>query len=72
MATTFESEMMKECCSGEGMPVFEKMKQFMEEYGKQHFTEDEIKKMKEFCCGEGEFDCEKMMQFMKGCGCRCE
>ena len=33
-------EMMKQCCSAEGKPDFEKMKKFMESCGKIQFGED--------------------------------
>jgi hypothetical protein len=62
--------MMKQCCGEDGTPEFEKMKQFMESCGKQHFSEDEIAMMKRFCCQEGMPDFGDMKVFMEGCGCR--
>jgi hypothetical protein len=35
-------EMMKQCCTEDGKPGFEKMKHFMEHCGKQQFSEDEL------------------------------
>jgi hypothetical protein len=32
------SEMMKQCCGDDGMPDFEKMKQFMEQCGKRNLA----------------------------------
>jgi len=32
--------MMQQCCGEDGMPNFEKMKQFMEQCGKKEFGED--------------------------------
>ena len=42
------SEMMKLCCGDDGMPSFEKMKQFMEQCGKKGFTEEHMAMMKAF------------------------
>ncbi|MFQ6022632.1 MAG: hypothetical protein ACE5NW_07920 [Acidiferrobacterales bacterium] len=62
-------EMMKQCCTAEGKPDFEKMKQFMESCGKKEFSEDETAMMKQFCGQEGMPDVEKMKQMMEKCGC---
>ncbi|HSS66049.1 MAG TPA: hypothetical protein VLS27_16605 [Gammaproteobacteria bacterium] len=63
-------DMMKECCTADGKPDFDKMKRFMQGCGKQGFSEDEIAMMKRFCGGEGMPDPAKMEQLMKRCGCR--
>lgn len=63
-------EMMKQCCSKDGKPDFEKMKQFMEQCGKQQFSEDELAMMKRFCADQGMPDAGKMKQMMERCGCR--
>ncbi len=63
-------EMMKQCCTEEGKPDFEKMKQFMEHCGKQQFSEDELAMMKQFCGQEGMPDSEKTKQLMEKCGCQ--
>lgn len=42
-------EMMKWCCSENGTPQFEKMKQFMESCAKRQFGEKEPANMKECC-----------------------
>lgn len=62
-------EMMKECCTSEGKPDFDKMKQFMKRCGKQQFSEDELDMMKQFCTQEGMPDVDKMKQMMEKCGC---
>jgi hypothetical protein len=62
-------EMMKQCCSAEGKPDFEKMKAFMQSCGKQGFSEGEIAMMKQFCGEAGMPDPEKMKQLMEKCGC---
>ena len=46
-------EMMKQCCTEEGKPDFEKMKQFMGHCGKQQFSEDELGMMRQFCARKG-------------------
>ncbi|MDH3671156.1 MAG: hypothetical protein OES46_08305 [Gammaproteobacteria bacterium] len=63
------SEMMKQCCGKEGMPDFEKMKQFMQSCGKKEFSEDEMAMMKQFCGQEAMPDVENMKQLMEKCGC---
>ena len=62
-------QMMKQCCGESGKPDFNKMKQFMQQCGKQAFSADEMEKMGQFCSHEGMPDFTKMMEFMKGCGC---
>ena len=62
-------DMMKKCCSEDGMPDFEKMKQFMEQCGKEGFSEDHIAMMKQFCAGNEMPDVEKMKAMMQKCGC---
>lgn len=62
-------EMMQQCCGAEGKPDFGKMKQFMEHYGKQEFSDDQIKMMKQFCGQESMPNMEKMKQMMESCGC---
>ncbi len=63
------TEMMEQCCGGDGKPDFDKMKQFMEHCGKEEFSEDQISMMKGFCGQEGKPDKMKMMEFMERCGC---
>jgi pentatricopeptide repeat protein len=63
------SEMMKLCCGDDGMPSFEKMKQFMEQCGKKGFTEEHMAMMKAFCAGKDIPDVEKMKVMMEKCGC---
>ena len=62
-------EMMKQCCSAEGKPDFEKMKKFMESCGKIQFGEDEVRMMKECCTQEGMPNVEKMKELLEKCGC---
>jgi hypothetical protein len=62
-------EMMKQCCTKDGKPDFEKMINFMQSCGKKGFSEDEFAMMKQFCCGEGMPEPEKMKQLMEKCGC---
>ena len=63
------SEMMKQCCGDDGMPNFEKMKQFMEQCGKKGFNEEHMNMMREFCAGKDMPDFEKMKAMMEKCGC---
>lgn len=63
-------EMMKQCCTADGKPDFEKMKQFMEHCGKQQFSEDELAMMKQFCAHKGMPDVEQMKDMMDKCGYR--
>ena len=63
------SEMMKQCCGDDGMTNFEKMKQFMEQCGKNEFTEEHMDMMKAFYAGEDMPDFEKMKAMMEKCGC---
>ena len=62
-------DMMKQCCSADGMSDFEKMKQFMEKCGKQDFSEEEFAMMKQLCGPEGKPDAKQMKQFMENCRC---
>ena len=62
-------EMMKQCCGDDGMPNFEKMKQFMEQCGKKEFNEEHMAMMKAFCAGEEMPDFQKMKAMMEKCGC---
>jgi len=62
-------EMMKQCCGEGGMPAPEKMKQFMEGFGKKEFSEAQMEMIKEFCCGEGKPDPQAMKALMEQCGC---
>ena len=66
------SEMMKQCCSAEGKPDFEKMKQFMEQCEKHEFNDDEVGMMKGFCGQESMPDMAKMADLMEKCGCNPE
>jgi hypothetical protein len=62
--------MMQQCCGENGMPDFEKMKQFMKQCGKKEFDAEQIDMMKQFC-GEKEMpDLEKMKAMMEKCGCQ--
>jgi len=63
------SEMMKQCCGDDGMPDFEKMKQFMEQCGKKEFNEEQMAMMKAFCAEKDKPDFEKMKAMMEKCGC---
>ena len=63
------SDMMKECCNADGMPNFEKLKQFMEQYRKKEFDEEHIVMMKNFCSGKDMPDFKKMKAMMEKCGC---
>lgn len=65
-----KQEMMKQCCGKDGMPNFEKMTQFMEQCGKEGFSEDHIAMMKQFCDEKGMPDFQKMKEMMEKCGCR--
>jgi hypothetical protein len=62
-------DMMKQCCGEHGMPDFEKMKQFMEQCGKEGFSEDQLAMMKQFCAGKEMPGVEKMKAMMEKCGC---
>ncbi len=63
-------DMMKRCCTEDGMPDFEKMMKFMQQScGKEGFSEDEMAIMKQFCGEAGMPDPEKMKQMMERCGC---
>ena len=62
-------EMMKQCCGEGGMPDLEKMKQFMEGFGKMDFDEGKMKMMKEFCGKEGKPHPQEMKAIMEKCGC---
>ena len=64
------NEMMEQCCSGDGKPDFDMMKQFMGRCGKEEFSEEQIATMKGFCGQEGMPDMTKMMEFMEKCGCK--
>ncbi len=59
------SEMMKQCCSAEGKPDFDKMKHFMEQCGKHEFNDEEVDMMKGFCGQEGMPDMAKMKELME-------
>jgi len=62
-------EMMKHCCGEGGKPDPEKMKQFMESFGKKEFSEAQMKMIHEFCCGEGKPNPQEMKALMEKCGC---
>ena len=62
-------EMMKHCCGEGGKPDPEKMKQFMEGFGKKEFSEAQMEIIKEFCCGEGKPNPQAMKAVMEKCGC---
>jgi hypothetical protein len=62
-------EMMKQCCGEGGMPGLEKMKQFMESFGKMDFDEAKMKMIKEFCGKEGKPNPQEMNALMEKCGC---
>lgn len=63
-------DMMKQCCGEDGAPDFEKMKQFMEQCGKEEFSEDQIKMMKQFCSEKVMPMMQEMMEMMEKCGCK--
>lgn len=67
---TMMSEMMKQCCGTDGKPDFEKMNQFMANFGKGGFGGKEIAMMKQFCSQEGMPDMEKTIELMEKCGCQ--
>ena len=62
-------DMMKQCCGQDGKPNFEKMKHFMENCGKEQFSDDDTQMMKQFCGSGGMPDPEKMKELMEKCGC---
>jgi polyhydroxyalkanoate synthesis regulator phasin len=62
-------EMMKHCCGEGGKPDPEKMKQFMESFGKKEFSEAQMEMIHEFCCGEGKPSPQEMKALMEKCGC---
>jgi len=62
-------EMMKHCCGEGGKPDPEKMKQFMESFGKKEFSETQMEMIKQFCCGEGKPNPQEMKAIMEKCGC---
>ncbi len=62
-------EMMKHCCGEGGKPDPEKMKQFMESFGKKDFGETQMEMIKQFCCGEGKPNPQEMKAVMEKCGC---
>ena len=62
-------EMMKHCCGEGGKPDPEKMKQFMESFGKKEFSEAQMEMIHEFCCGEGKRNPQEMKALMEKCGC---
>ena len=63
------SEMMKQCCGDDGMPNFEKMKQFMEQCGKKGFKRRAHSYDEGVCAGKDMLDFEKMKAMMEKCGC---
>ena len=63
-------DMMKQCCGEDGMPNFEKMKEFMEQCGKEEFSEDQIKMMKQFCSEKVMPMMQEMAEMMEKCGCK--
>jgi len=62
-------EMMKQCCGEGGMPDPEKMKQFMESFGKKDFGEAQMEMIKQFCGGEEKPNPQEMKALMEKCGC---
>ncbi len=62
-------EMIKQCCGEGGKPDPEKMKQFMENFGKKEFSEAQMKMIKQFCGGEGKPNPQEMKALMEKCGC---
>ena len=61
------NEMMERCCSGDGKPNFDMMKQFMSHCGKSEFTDEDVEKMKQFCGGDSMPDMSRMKE---SCGCQ--
>ena len=64
------NEMMERCCSGNGKPNFDMMKQFMSHCGKSEFTDEDVEKMKQFCGGDGMPDMSRMKEMMESCDCQ--
>ena len=62
-------EMMKHCCGEGGKPDPEKMKQFMESFGKKEFSEAQMEMIHGFCCGESKPNPQEMKALMEKCGC---
>ena len=51
------------------MPDPEKMKQFMESFGKKDFGEAKMEMIKQFCGGEEKPNPQEMKALMEKCGC---
>lgn len=66
---TMMEEFMKQCCDESGRPDFAKMKRFMEKFGAEEMSGEQMAMMKRFCEGGKMPDMGRMMQFMKECGC---
>ena len=62
-------EMMKQCCGEGGMPDLEKMKQFMESFGKMDFGEAKMEMIKQFCGKDGKPNPQEKKALMEKCGC---
>jgi hypothetical protein len=62
-------EMMRQCCGEGGRPDPEKMKKFMESFGKKEFSEVQMEMIHEFCCRGDKPDPQTMKTFMEKCGC---
>jgi hypothetical protein len=62
-------EMMKQCCGEGGKPDPEKMKQFMEGFGKKEFSEAQMEMIHEFCCGGAKVEPQAINALMEKCEC---
>jgi len=63
-------EMMKQCCTEDGKPNFEKMMQFAAQCGKQQSGDNKTAMMKQCCAQEGMPEIANMKQMMEKCGCK--
>jgi hypothetical protein len=80
MVQEMMQEMMNHCCADDCKPDLNKMKAFMEKWGKQDFSEEEHAMMcqttrfyleNHFCDPEGRPDAKQMKQLFGNCGCSC-
>jgi hypothetical protein len=62
-------EMMKQCCGEGGRPDPEKMKKFMEGFGKKEFSVAQMEMIHEFCCGDDKPDPQTTKTLMEKCEC---
>lgn len=64
------NEIMQQCCTGDGRADFDKIRRFMEQCGKTHFSHADIGRMQEYCDQAGMADIAKMQDLMVSCGCQ--